>query len=127
MLICSVSKANILFHSTQLCHNLYTQLWFSSNTPWTLKREFERSKISVGIDPFEQFIFDDYLIYIPIHDHITGFSPRDGLLEYFIEYFLSFIYLFFLLFRAAPTAYGSSQARGRIGATAASLHHGHSN
>ena len=29
--------------------------------------------------------------------------------------------------RAAPEAYGSSQARGRIGATAAGLHHSHSN
>ena len=32
-----------------------------------------------------------------------------------------------LLFRAVPTAYGGSQARGLIGATAASLHHSHSN
>lgn len=32
-----------------------------------------------------------------------------------------------LLFRAIPTAYGSSQAKGQIGATAASLHHSHSN
>ena len=32
----------------------------------------------------------------------------------------------FLLFRAAPAAYGRSQARGRIGATPASLHHNHS-
>ena len=31
------------------------------------------------------------------------------------------------LFRAAPVAHGGSQARGRIGATAASLHHSHSN
>ena len=30
-------------------------------------------------------------------------------------------------FRAAPSAYGSSQARGWIGAAAASLHHSHSN
>ena len=30
------------------------------------------------------------------------------------------------LFRAAPAAYGGSQARGRIGAVAAGLHHGHS-
>ena len=30
---------------------------------------------------------------------------------------------FFLLFRAAPVAYGSSQAKSRIGAAAASLHH----
>ena len=34
--------------------------------------------------------------------------------------FLSF---FLFLFRAAPLAYGDSQARGPIGATAANLHH----
>ena len=37
---------------------------------------------------------------------------------------------FFCLFvfsRAAPEAYGGSQARGLIGATAAGLHHSHSN
>ena len=33
----------------------------------------------------------------------------------------------FFAFRAKPAAYGSSQARGRIGATAAGLHHSHSN
>ena len=38
-----------------------------------------------------------------------------------------FIFLFlFLLFRAAPAAYGGSQTRGLIGATAAGLHHSHS-
>ena len=31
------------------------------------------------------------------------------------------------LFRAAPVAYGSSQVRGRIRATAAGLYHSHSN
>ena len=36
-------------------------------------------------------------------------------------------FFFFLLFKAAPAAYGCSQARGRIGATAASLHHNQSN
>ena len=34
-----------------------------------------------------------------------------------------FFFFFFLLFRAAPEAYGSSQARGLIGAIAAGLHH----
>ena len=34
---------------------------------------------------------------------------------------------FFLLFRATSSAYGVSQARGLIGATAAGLHHSHSN
>ena len=36
-----------------------------------------------------------------------------------------FIYLFIL--RAAPVTYGVSQSRGRIGATAPSPHHSHSN
>ena len=34
---------------------------------------------------------------------------------------------FFSAFWAAPAAYGSSQARGQIRATAASPHHSHSN
>ena len=39
------------------------------------------------------------------------------------------IFFFFCFFRATPVAYGSSQARGHIGAVsaAASLHHSHSN
>ena len=37
--------------------------------------------------------------------------------------FFLFVHFCFLLFRAAPTAYGHSQARGQIGATAAGLHH----
>ena len=37
------------------------------------------------------------------------------------------LFFIFLLFRAAPAAYGDSQARGLIGATAASLPHSHSN
>ena len=36
-------------------------------------------------------------------------------------------YYSYLSFRAAPTAYGSSQARGPIGAVAAGLHHSRSN
>ena len=35
--------------------------------------------------------------------------------------------LYYLLFRATPEAYGGSQARGPIRATAAGLHHSHSN
>ena len=38
-----------------------------------------------------------------------------------------FYYLFICLLGVAPAAYGSSQARGRIGVVAASLHHSHSN
>ena len=36
-------------------------------------------------------------------------------------------FFYFLLFRAAPAAYGSSKARGPIGAAAAGLRHSHSN
>ena len=38
-----------------------------------------------------------------------------------------FVCVFVLLFRATPMAFGGSQARSLIGATAASLHHSHSN
>ena len=37
-----------------------------------------------------------------------------------------FTCFYFLLFRAAPAAYGGSQARGRMGAAATGLHHSHS-
>ena len=36
-----------------------------------------------------------------------------------------FILFLFLFFRATPVAYGSSQARGQIGAAAAGLDHSH--
>ena len=42
------------------------------------------------------------------------------------RFFFSFLF-FFLHFRAAPKEYGSSQARDQIRATAAGLHHSHSN
>ena len=37
------------------------------------------------------------------------------------------LFYFFVFSRTAPAAYGGSQARGVIGAIAASLHHSHSN
>ena len=52
-------------------------------------------------------------------------------LVFFFSCFFSVLFCFvfgvFLLFRAAPTAYGGSQARGRIGAVAAGLRQSHSN
>ena len=51
-------------------------------------------------------------------------------LFYFISFhFISFHFNFlvFCPFRSAPEAHGGSQARGRIRATAAGLHHSHSN
>ena len=51
---------------------------------------------------------------------VNSFSWGSLLLLCFLFLFFSF---FFLLFRATPVAYGDSQARGPIGATAAGLHH----
>ena len=43
------------------------------------------------------------------------------------NYLIIFFFFAFLLFRAAPMAHEGSQARGPVGAIAASLHHSHSN
>ena len=47
--------------------------------------------------------------------HCTGDRKRSGEMRV--------LFFFFLLFRAAPAAYGGYQARGQIGAGATSLHH----
>ena len=47
--------------------------------------------------------------------------------QLFLFCFFCCPFFFFSLFRAASMAYGGSQARGGIGAVAASLHHSHSN
>ena len=48
--------------------------------------------------------------------------------EFWVGKLFSFVFYFiFCLFRAPPAAYGGSQARGPIGATAASLCQSHSN
>ena len=44
-----------------------------------------------------------------------------------VECILLYSFIYLLLFRAAVTAYGSSQASGLTGTTAASLQHSHSN
>ena len=45
----------------------------------------------------------------------------------YVFFFFCLFVFFFVFSRAAPTAYGGSQARSRIRAVAASLHHSHSN
>ena len=54
--------------------------------------------------------------------HIISLLDSTGLKDIFY-----FIYFVFCRFRAAPTAYGGSQARGPIGAVATSLLQSHSN
>ena len=59
-----------------------------------------------------------------IHTHSTIFR---GLRKYNKLCLLLFFLFFSFFFRAVPLAYGNSQARGRIRATAAGLHHSQSN
>ena len=52
--------------------------------------------------------------------------------KFISKYFILFdvtnnFFLSFVFFRATPSAYGGSQARGWIGAVTAGLHHSHSN
>ena len=61
----------------------------------------------------------------------TGIEPSTS---WFLVGFISavprwelLLFFIFCLFRATPTAYGSSQAMGQIRAVAAGLHHSHSN
>ena len=72
------------------------------------------------------------VISLTLNRYGIAFVPFEALLwlysvlsEY--QYFFLFFFFFFGLFRAASMAYGSSQARGGIGATAANLRHSHSN
>ena len=59
---------------------------------------------------------------------ITFMSSQNSIPFFFYTRFLIFFnYYYYLLFRATPAAYGGSQARGRIGATAANWCHSHSN
>ena len=62
-------------------------------------------------------------VLVPTDYHIPCFP---FVLFCFICLFVC-LFLVICLFRAVPKAYGSSQARGPIGAEATSLHHNHSN
>ena len=73
-------------------------------------------------------------VFVLKNDRYRGSDKTSYLESYpFVKSFLSawhFVWVcLFLrcLFRAAPAAYGGSQARGRIGAVAAGPHHSHSN
>ena len=68
----------------------------------------------------------DTILLFPLWQKLLIF-PKNPFSPSFFP-FLSFFSFFFLFFsRAAPAAYGGFQARGRIRAVTADLHHSHSN
>ena len=75
----------------------------------------------MGLENSSIFVFFQFLKQI-----FKSIKPRQ-----FFCLFVCFCFFFFLsffcLFRAASAAYGSCQAKGQIGAAAASLGHSHSN
>ena len=102
----------------QHCISGCTAEWFNN------LRHYKMLTISLVTICHCSKIWHYYWLYSPC----CTFHPPDPFIFYLevCTPFL-FIYLFiYLLFRATPVAYGGSQARGRIGATAASLHHSHS-
>ena len=82
-------------------------------------------------------LFKIFKIYIPLSVLFTScvdsnfylslysFSLKDFL--FILFYYFFSLFCLFAFSRAAPVVYGGSQARGIIGATAASIHHSHSN
>ena len=81
-----------------------------------------RKKVSIFkafvLECFLKFFFSKYRNYLALPlIIIKQFLPE--------KVFRNLIFFFFL--KAAPAAYGSSQARGQIRVAAAGLHHSHSN
>ena len=62
----------------------------------------------------------------PLSSDCPGTATTQNSLLFFLLSFFFFFFFFFLLFRVVSTAHGGSQARGRLGAAAASLCHSHS-
>ena len=58
---------------------------------------------------------------------MAALKPLSDNSNIFCHLRIDIYFLFVCFFRAAPVAYGSSQARGQIGAATAGLHHSHSN
>ena len=105
----------------------------------TLKFFFEANFVYIEMHEFSVYTCwvlthastcQDILPYFrKFHHNCCQLIPAYILLEVttFLSFFYcSFLFIYFLLFRAAPVAYGSSQAMGWIGAAAASLCHSHS-
>ena len=66
---------------------------------------------------------------LSLHIYISVISPNMFFFFFILESLFSFFYFsfsFFFLFRASLVACGSSQARGRIRATTAGIHHSYS-
>ena len=117
--------------------NLYLNLPLSFSEAWlfsnmlqrfhggfmagTISTTVAKSTININI-----YIYYMYLLWLFL---LSFFSDMQvGVIPFnYEEKIIKANKFFFCLFRATPMAYGGSQARGRIRATAAKLQHSHSN
>ena len=110
--------------------------WFGSRAPREQPHTCESALLgeitsSIIILFYVSFLLPLFL-QIPLISKFA-WEKKDFSLLLFGEVFFPFFFFFFFfsfvfcLFRATPTAYGVSQARGLIRATAAGLHQSHSN
>ena len=72
-------------------------------------------------------MLDNLIVSVCLYMCVYIYHKIIGIYSNIIFMFLGFFFFFFLLFRATLVAYGGSQARGLIEATAAGLPHSYSN
>jgi len=77
----------------------------------------------------KELVWQDYIVFFILFYYfiLFYFILLYFTLLYFILFYFILFYLSFCLFRATPSAYRGSQARGRIRAEATRLHHSYSN
>ena len=101
-----------------LCHRLskFNLQWFVWLAMAPCKAEWTDLPFCLT---FHIYVFITLFLFLKIFTGMTNIYQ--GILFY--SFFLSFFLFVFCIFRAAPVAYGGSQARGRIRAADASLHY----
>ena len=124
-------------------HSLAQEFPHASGMAKKKKREREREKSHQSIINFQNIsipsiLFSPLVKKVPFYQRkimpilqssprplsVTNFSPATPTFTSFFFLFLSF---FFFQVMATPVAYGTSPARGRIGAAATGLRHSHGN
>ena len=98
-------------------HGLSWKYFYSNTTFLTLWNRLSYLEVPICNMWYNKFLYQIIGNYACKHIWIILYKIL------YIYLFICFLFFRFFLFRAVPAAYGSSQARGQIGATTASLHH----
>ena len=110
---CQIRAASVTF--TEACGNL-SPLSYKRNSLLQVLKSGSVSSSNLQLHSFSFFFFPKCLSY-----------SRSFAFPYKIFVLFIYLFIYLLTFRATSVAYGGSQLRGPVGATAVSLHHSHSN